>query len=139
MNGLKYISTARPSGWGGAAIIANMEKYSLEKMNIFVPHNLEIIWGLLKPKSEEAKYKKIILCSYYSPPNSRKNSKLTDHIISTLHMLKTKYPDSPMILGADKNSMDIRPILNCGLQLKQIVDLPSRQGKILDIIIMNIP
>ena len=139
MDGLKYISTARPSGWGGAAIIANMEKYSLEKMNIFVPHNLEIIWGLLKPKSEEAKYKKIILCSYYSPPNSRKNSKLTDHIISTLHMLKTKYPDSPMILGADKNSMDIRPILNCGLQLKQIVDLPSRQGKILDIIIMNIP
>ena len=139
MDGLKYISTARPSGWGGAAIIVNQEKYLLEKINIFVPHNLEIIWGLLKPKSEEAKFKKIILCSYYSPPNSRKNMKLTDHIVSTLHMLNTQYPDSPMILGADKNSMDIRPILNCGLRMKQIVDLPTRQGKILDILIMNIP
>ena len=139
MDGLKYISTARPSGWGGAAIIVNQERYSLEKMNIFIPHNLEIIWGLLKPKSAEAKFKKIFLCSYYSPPNSRKNSKLTDHIVSTLQMLNTLHPDSPIIIGADKNSMDIRPILNCGLRLKQIVDLPTRQGKILDILIMNIP
>ena len=111
----------------------------MEKMNISIPDNLEIIWRLLKPKSEVAKYKKIILCSYYSPPNSRKNTKLTDHIVTTLHMLKTQYPESPIILGADKNSMDIKPILNCGLRLKQIVDLPIRQGKILDILIMNIP
>ena len=44
-----------------------------------------------------------------------------------------------MILGADKNQMDIRPILSCGLRLRQVVDLPTRQGKILDIIIMDIP
>ena len=31
--------------------------------------------------------------------------------------------------------MDIRPILNCGL--RQVVDLSTRQGRILDIIIMN--
>ena len=54
-------------------------------------------------------------------------------------MLKTQYPESPMMLGADKNQMDIRPILNCGLRLKQLVDLPTRNGKILDIIIMNTP
>ena len=44
-NGLKYISTARPGGWGGAALIANQEKFSLEKLNILIPHNLEIMWG----------------------------------------------------------------------------------------------
>ena len=93
----------------------------------------------MKPKTQEAKYKKIILCSYYTPPNSKKNTKLTDHVVTTLYMLKTQYPESPIILGADKNSMDIKPILNCGLRLKQIVDLPTRQGKTLDILIMNIP
>ena len=54
--GLKYISTARPSGWGGAVIIVNQEKFSLEKLNISIPHNLEVIWGLLRSKSEDAKF-----------------------------------------------------------------------------------
>ena len=43
------------------------------------------------------------------------------------------------MLGADKNSMDIKPLLNCGLRLKQVVDLGTRNGVILDIILMSIP
>ena len=45
MKGLKYISTgARPSGvrGGGAAILVNMKGYTLEKLDINVPHNLEV-------------------------------------------------------------------------------------------------
>ena len=34
--------------------------------------------------------------------------------------------------------MDIRPVLNCGLRLKQCVDKATRQGSILDIILMNL-
>ena len=128
--GLKYISTPRTTGWGGAAIIVNQEYFSLEKLNIHIPHNLEIIWGLMKPKDENATHKKIILCSFYSPPNSKKNTKLTDHIITTLQLLSTQYPDSPMILGADRNSMNISPILNCGLRMKQCVGLPTRVSQL---------
>ena len=39
MNGLKYISTARPTGWGGAAILVNQDKFVLEKLNITVPRS----------------------------------------------------------------------------------------------------
>ena len=138
-NGLKYISTARPSGWGGAAIIVNLERFTIERLDIHVPHNLEIIWGLLRPRDENASYRKIIVCSLYSPPNSKRNLKLTDHIVTTLQMLSTKHPDSPIMMGADRNNMDITPILNCGLRLKQLVDCPTRKDKILDIIIMNTP
>ena len=95
--GLKYISTSRPTGWGGAAIIVNQENFLLEKLKIHVPHNLEIIWGLVKPKDENATFKNIIACAFYSPPNSRKNNKLTDHIVTTLQMLNTQYPDSPKV------------------------------------------
>ena len=139
MDGLKYISTARPKGWGGAAIIANQDFFNLEKIDIIIPHNLEVIWGLLRSKSKEAKFKEIILCSFYSPPKSRKNLKLTDHLVTTLNMLKTRILTAPIIMGSDKNDMDIRPLLNCGLRLKQMVDLGTRKGKILDIILMNIP
>ena len=53
-------------------------------------------------------------------------------------MLNTKYPESGIIMGSDKNSMDISPLLNCGLRLKQIVGLPTINGKILDVLIMNL-
>ena len=52
-------------------------------------------------------------------------------------MLNSKYPDCPIILGADKNDVNITPILKCGLRLKQLVDTPTRKDKILDVIIMN--
>ena len=123
--------------YGGAAIIANQERFLLEKLPIHIPQCLEVVWGLLRPKNPGAKFKTIIVCSFYSPPNKNKNSKMADHLVGVLHMLATKYPESGIILGADKNYMDIHPLLNCGLRLKQVVDKPTRKGTILDIIMMN--
>ena len=98
-HGLKYISTPRPKNskgktYGGAAIVVNTEKFNCEKLSVFVPENLEVVWGLVKPKTPSAIFKSIIACSFYSPPNKNKNSKMADHVVSTLHMLCSKYPDS---------------------------------------------
>ena len=143
MDGLQYIYTARPPNkkgvsYGGAAIVVNMEKFTCEKLKINTPTSLEVVWGLLRPKNPSAKFKKIIVCSFYSPPNKKRNSKMADHIVTTLQMLSCKYPECGLILGADKNEMDIRPILNSGLRLRQVVDRGTRNGVILDIIIMNL-
>ena len=119
-------------------MIINTKEFSCEKLNVFIPSNLEIIWGLVKPKNTSAKFKKIIACSFYSPPSKKKNSKMADHVVSTLHMLSSRYPDSCIIIGADKNDMDISPILGCGLKLRQIVDKCTRKSRILDVIIMNV-
>ena len=142
INGLKYISAPRPKNakgrsYGGVAIVVNTKKFTLEKLNIFVPNGLEVVWGLVRSKNISAKFKRIIACSFYSPPNKMKNTKLADHLVSTLHMLSSKYPDCGIILGADKNYMDIKPVLSCGLKLRQIVDKCTRKDKILDVIIMN--
>ena len=55
MDGLLYISNPRPKNakrrtYGGAAIVVNTEKCSCEKLNVFVPSCLEVVWGLVKPK-----------------------------------------------------------------------------------------
>ena len=139
---MKYISTSRKPNrkgvcYGGAAILVNLEKFSCEKLPVAIPQNIEAVWGILRPKNPGAKFKKIMVCSFYSPPNKQRNSKMADHIVGTLHMLAATHPGSAIILGADKNYMDIRPILNCGLRLRQCVDKPTRQGVILDIIVMN--
>ena len=140
INGLKYISKSRPSNkrGGGVALVIDLEKFSCEKLQVYTPSNLEAVWGLLEPKSAEAQCKKIIVCSFYSPPNNGKNTKLADHMVGTLQMLNTKYPGCGIILGGDRNKMDIRPIMNCGLRLRQVVDQCTRQDAILDVLIMNL-
>ena len=112
-------------------------KFASQKLDIKPPSGLEVIWGLVKPKSPESMFKTIIICSFYSPPAKGKNSSLADHIVTTLHMLCTRYPESGLILGADKNGMDISPILNCGLRLRQVVNKVTRGRKTIDIIMMN--
>ena len=66
LDGLKYLSKSRPSSkkGGGAAIVINVEKFSIERLDIVIPSNLEVIWGLLKPNSDmPCRFKKIITCS----------------------------------------------------------------------------
>ena len=65
LHGLKYISTPRMNKrGGGAAIVANLEKFSLEKLDIWTD-NLEIVWGLLRPKSvSDTLIREIIVVSF---------------------------------------------------------------------------
>ena len=107
IDGLKYLSTSRPSNkrGGGVAIIVNQENFICDKLDILIPDNLEVIWGLVKPKCSSANIKKIIVCAFYFPPKARVGRKLTDHLVGTLHMLCSRYPECGIIMGADKNSL----------------------------------
>ena len=83
--------------------------------------------------------KKIIVCSFYSPHGSKYKDALIDHIVGTLHTLSTKFDDNcGIILGGDRNNLNIASILDTALDLKQIVNLPTRENKILDICITNL-
>ena len=83
--------------------------------------------------------KKLIVCSFYSPPGSKYKDALIDYIVGTLHMLSTKFDDNcGVILGGDRNNLNIASILDTALDLKQIVNLPTRENKILDICITNL-
>ena len=124
MEGLKYISTTRPSSkrGGGAAIVVNVKKFSLEKLDVFIPHNLEIIWGIMRPKTDICLgLREIIAVSFYCPPRSTKKSKLLDHILTTVHMLLSKYPNAGLIIGADKNDLNITSLISGIPRIKQIV------------------
>ena len=89
MNGIKYISTPRPGSQreGVAAIAVRLDKFTIVKLNIALPRSVEVVWGLLKPKVVTGKISTIIVCCFYSPPRSRKNAALIDHITVTLQSL----------------------------------------------------
>ena len=142
MEGLKYISTPRPSSkrGGGAAIVVPISKFNLEKLDIMIPHNLEIVYGLLRPKTiEKGGVSEIICVSFYCPPRSPKKSKLLDHILTTMHVLLTKYPNAGVIIGADKNELNISSLIDGLPRVRQIVtENTYKNEKILDIILTNL-
>ena len=50
---------------GGAAIIADTRFCKIQKLDIFPPKSLEVVWALIKPKNPQAIRKKIIVVSEF--------------------------------------------------------------------------
>ena len=122
--------------------MVNTRKFSCEKLNILVPGKLECVWDILRPKNvhKETQFKEIILCAFYSAPKSRKNRMLIDHMISTLHILLTKYPNCGWVAGGDKNQLPVAPFLAALPKCRQLVTKNTHKGKsIYDILLTNMP
>ena len=75
----------------------------------------------------------------YSPPKSKKKMQLLDHIISTCHMLLTRYPKAVVVIGGDRNEMSITPLLDSIPKLRQIVTKNTCNGNVLDVLLINVP
>ena len=137
---IAYISTPRPGvkRGGGAAIAFNPRKATVTKLNITIPTPLEIVWVLFRPLTPTGSIRKIILCSLYSPPNSKKNKQLIDHISVTYNQLKIQHPDAATIISGDKNSLDESHILALNPSFRQIVSKNTRKSKILTIVITDL-
>ena len=138
--GIKYISTPRPGPQrgGGAAIAVRTKKFNITKLNIHIPKPIEVVWGLLRPKIVSGKISVIIACCFYSPPRSRKNPTLLEHITNTLQSLLIDYPDAGIIISGDRNSIEICNLLQIHPSLKQTVNSSTRGNKILDVILTNL-
>ena len=94
--------------------------------------------GLLKPKGITGKLSVIIVCCFYSPPRSRKNPSLLEHITLTLQSLLTTYPQAGLIISGDRNNIDIAALLQIDPSLRQTVNQNTKDQKILDVILSNL-
>ena len=114
--------------------MADMMEYTLDKLDILIPHNLEIVWGLMRPKSDsKSELKELLVASFYCPPRSPKKAKLLDHILATVHMLLTRYPSAGLIIGGDKNDLNISMLITGIPRVRQIVTKNTHKNKILDV------
>ena len=142
LEGLEFISCPRPSNkrGGGCAVIVNRRNFTVEKLTVDVPHKLEVVWCLVRPReiSSQMKYKEYIACAYYSPPNYKKNGKLVQHIISQMHSFLVKYPRAGFVCGGDRNKMDTSLIENALPKCRQIVTkFTYKNRQIHDVILTN--
>ena len=140
MKEIQYFSTARPGAkrGGGAAIIVRSDRFHVTKLNIEIPKPLEVVWGLLRPKIMTGSTSKVILCSFYSPPNSKKKNALIDHISVTINKLKILHPKSSFIIAGDKNDLNDEEIISICPSFKQLVLKPTRKRKTLTVVITDL-
>ena len=112
-------------------------QFTLARLPICVPPDLEVCWGIIKPKSPGS-IKEIIVCSFYCPPRSRKKTKLVEHISVNYFTMKSIYPNSAFIGGGDKNDLNIKHLLDINPCFRQIVTKPSYKNSVLEVIVTDI-
>ena len=134
---MKMISNPRKyRRGGGVCIVANLTKVDIQPLDIPNPHNLEIVFAIVTPK-KCAVIKQIITFALYSPPKSKRKSKITDCIVTTLHSLLTIYPNAGIMGGGDRNCYNVSPIIAAVPGLQNLQQLPTLGGKNLDIFLSN--
>ena len=71
LEGLGILSLNRKARrGGGVAIVFDILSIHIQELDINVPHNIEIIWGLGRPKKGCIKI--MIIAAFYYPPRAKK-------------------------------------------------------------------
>ena len=136
IEGLKMISNPRKfRRGGGVCIVADVTQISITPIDV-PSGNLEIVWALVKPLQDSI-VKEIITFSFYLPPKSRMKSKMSDHIVTTLHYLLSIYPRAGIMGGGDRNDWSVTPVLDAIPRFQNLQLLPTLNGKNLDVFLSN--
>ena len=75
----------------------------------------------------------------YHPPGLpvKEHDDLNEYLINTADQIRNKYPDHNLILTGDFNDFETGPLIS-SLNVKQVVEKPTRGAAILDLIITNL-
>ena len=139
LKGVSYFSSPRENRIGGGTAITLLNQSSFTMTQIFPPNpkNVEVCWCILKIKNPTSHIKSILLCCFYSPPNSRKQSSLIDHISEVYH--KNKTSTNGFVCAGDRNDIKVESFLKISDCFRQIVTKPTYgDRKILDICVTDL-
>ena len=112
LKGIKYISNPRRNRRGGGAGIAvNLKNFTVSKLNIHIPAEVECVWGLIKPNIPSKSLSSYISCCFYSPPDKYRNAPLIDHVTVTLQNLLTIHRNAGIFICGDRNQVELSSLL----------------------------
>ena len=77
----------------------------MTKLDIIQPNNLEVVWGLVKPRNPTPDFKGIIVCSFYSVPYSKSKKQLVQHITINYTELKARHKNCFFVAEGDINDL----------------------------------
>ena len=138
IEGIHYISNTRPNRRGGGAAISLIcEDFTLTKRDVLIPKNLELVWGLVRPKQPTTDFKGIIVCAFYSVPHSKRKTQLVEHIAINHGELKAVYKGFFFLTGGDKNDLEIKNILDISPNLHMHNTRPTHGKNNIDVLVSD--
>ena len=135
----KKVKSSQPGG--GCAIYFNDDWFDIQHLDINVPEGIEICWALVKPKHYHPIHQKvrwICSASVYISPRSNLKKETIEHIISTIHYIRSRYDQIFFIITGDFNRTDPTDILDSYGALKQICTVKTRNDSTLEIILTDL-
>ena len=128
----------RPSG--GISILVKKSLQAV-RLNINVPSHFEVMYDLVRPKWLPRNISNIVVCGAYYPGSTSKyappQEDLIIHLTETLHDFYNKYANPLIMLAGDFNDLKIVDLCE-SCSLKQVVNVPTRNNAILDLIMTNL-
>ena len=123
---------------GGVCAFISTNIPAKRRMDLENPSH-ECLWLWLRPHRPPRHLTGLICCVLYNPPDTPVNEQkeLTAYLIDQIDRVRCTHPDCGVVLLGDFNSLDISDLL-CHHNLTQIVDTPTREGNILDLIVTNL-
>ena len=138
LEGVHYISNPRPKRRGGGAAITLVGgDFTLTRLDVVTPRNLEVVWGLVRPNQPTKDFKGIIVCSFYSVPRSKRKTQLIEHIAINYGELRTRYKDCFFLTGGDKNDLDLKLILDISPTFHTHNTKPTYGQKNIDVLVSD--
>ncbi|XP_071944778.1 uncharacterized protein [Antedon mediterranea] len=122
---------------GGVAVYVKDTFYS--RIIDTVPNTnceYECVWVHIRPRRLPRDISGIVVCGVYVPPDGPKNE-IMNYLTESVDKLKQKYPNAGYIILGDFNRSKINIICKTHA-LKQVVNKPTRNDAILDLIITNL-
>ncbi|XP_033125222.1 uncharacterized protein LOC117123426 [Anneissia japonica] len=122
---------------GGGVIIYVKDNIKAEVMkDIVVPADLEVLWIMLSHPKFPRAVPYLIVAAVYIPPDSPIRDSYIDHLTGSIDFINTYKKQAGLMIIGDFNRTDTRSIL-LGTSLKQIINSPTREHVILDLVITN--
>ena len=130
LQGFDFITNARVARRGGwVAVVVNTSRgYSAKRLQVNCasgPNSLEVVWVLVSPPSPVLNTKHFICISIYSPPRSKLNEKMIEHLQFNINKLTAQYPEAAILIGGDINNLPIRDICNSFPDMVNLVTDPT--------------
>ena len=120
---------------GSCAIIFNEVKYKVEQVRVDTLEDIESVWAILTPRQLDhnlQRVKRICIGSIYIAPRSSMKQETMDHIIQTIHMIRSTYDNQVhFIIAGDANRTNYQDVLDSYGALKQCVTVGTRKDAVL--------
>ena len=127
----------RPSG--GISIFVRSHLKAV-KLDVEVPRHLEVMYISIRPEWLPRAISNIVICAVYYPGSNSiyapPQEDLISHLTESIHNFQNRYAKPLFMLLGDFNDLNITDLCE-SCSLKQVVNVPTRNNAILDLIMTN--